>query len=119
MNTVKNIKKKVLLIRFSSFGDVTQSLSIPSKLAAWGAEVYWVTRLDLAPLLENHPSISKIWSLDKRKGFLGLINLIFELRSQKFTHIYDAHNNLRSHIISWCLKDLFLNPTLLRKSQKR
>lgn len=108
---------KVLIIRFSSFGDVTQALSIPVRLKALGPEVdvHWVTRLDLAPLLENHPHIKKIWTLDRKTGLKGLFSLLWQLRREKFTHVYDAHNNLRSHILSWGL----FPSHLLRKSQKR
>lgn len=116
---------KILLIRFSSFGDITQSLSLPSRLAELGGEVHWVTRKDFTPLLQGHPAITKIWSLDRKQGMLGLFQLIFALRKENFTHIYDAHNNLRSHLICWFLRpplaiERILNPPFfVRKSQKR
>ncbi|MEZ0392064.1 MAG: glycosyltransferase family 9 protein [Pseudobdellovibrionaceae bacterium] len=124
-------RNKILIIRFSSFGDVTQALSIPSKLAelagpeSKGAEIHWVTRQDLAPLLEGHPHLTRIWELNRRDGLKGLMLLICELKKQRFTHIYDAHNNLRSHLISWLLQPpwavtrLFDPPLFVRKSQKR
>ena len=92
---------KVLIIRFSSIGDLTQSLSIPSFIKSYvpQAEVHFVTRQDLSQIIQNHPNISKIWTLDRKEGFFGLIRLIKELRKEKFTHIYDAHNNLRSMLI--------------------
>ena len=120
---------RILLIRFSSFGDVTQSLSIPTRLselspAHGGLEVHWVTRKDMAPLLESHPHITKIWTLDKTEGIRGLWALIQDLKKAHFTHIYDAHNNMRSHLISWFLRPplavtrWFDPPLFLRKSQK-
>ncbi len=92
---------KILIIRFSSIGDLTQALSIPSFIKSYvaEAEIHFVTRHDLAPLLENHPNINKIWKLDRKSGFSGLINLARELKAQNFTHIYDAHNNLRSFVL--------------------
>jgi ADP-heptose:LPS heptosyltransferase len=122
---------KILIIRFSSFGDITQALSIPSKLAELAGkdniapEIQWAIREDLAPLLEGHPFISKIWRLDRRKGWQGLWQLIRSLQKERFSHIYDAHNNLRSHIISWFLRPplafsrIFDPPFFIRKSQKR
>ncbi len=118
---------KILIIRFSSFGDVVQSLSLPTRLAELGmpSEIHWVTRKDMAPLLEGHPFISKIWTLDRAQGLVGLFQLISELKKQRFTHIYDAHNNLRSRLISLMLQppvaiSRWLNPPLfIRKSQKR
>lgn len=122
---------KILIIRFSSFGDVTQALSIPTKLAELsrdhekGVEIHWVTRQDLAPLLEGHPYLTRIWELNRKDGLIGLFRLIRALKKEKFSHIYDAHNNLRSHVIGWFLRPplalsrIFLPPAFLRKSQKR
>lgn len=113
-------KSKYLIIRFSSFGDVTQALSIPSKIQFHDpqAEIHWMTRQDLSPLLEGHPSLHKIWKLNKFAGLSGLLQLAKELRAQNYTHIYDAHNNLRSHIVSWILR-WGRSIIFLRKSQKR
>lgn len=94
-------KTKVLLIRFSSFGDVTQALSLPTKIKEQfkDCEIHWVTREDYKSLLENHPNIDRIWLFNRKKGLKELVSLAGELRSQSFTHVYDAHNNLRSWII--------------------
>lgn len=124
--TAKN-KPKLLLIRFSSLGDVTQCLSVPTRLKELvpHGEIHWVIRSDLAELLKGHPFIDKVWEVDKSSGFKGLWQTILALKKQNYSHIYDAHNNLRSHLICWFLKPpLALSrimdpPLLLRKSQKR
>lgn len=92
---------KILIIRFSSIGDLTQALSIPSFVKSYvpQAEIHFVTRKDLSSLVENHPAIHKIWTLDRKEGLRGLFRLISVLRKENFTHIYDAHNNLRSFFI--------------------
>lgn len=92
---------KILIIRFSSIGDLTQALSIPSLIHQHTphTEIHFVTRQDLADLLENNPHIQKIWRLDRKQGFSGLWKMIQELKKENFTHIYDAHNNLRSLMI--------------------
>lgn len=97
---------KILIIRFSSIGDLTQALSLPAfiKLHEPDAIIHLVTRLDLAELAQNNPAIERIWSLDKKSGFKGLIQLVGELRLQNFTHVYDAHNNLRSFILRTFLR---------------
>lgn len=120
-------KVKVLLIRFSSFGDITQSLSIPTRLKelAPSTEVHWVTRLEFSDLVETHPFVDKLWTLDKKLGLIGLFKIISQLQKEKFDYIYDAHNNLRSRIITWMLcppwnlSRWFSPPQLTRKSQKR
>lgn len=92
---------KILIIRFSSIGDLAQALSIPGFLydADPKTEIHFVTRADLAPLAQNNPYIQKVWQLDKATGLRGLVQLIQQLRHERFTHIYDAHNNLRSFLI--------------------
>jgi ADP-heptose:LPS heptosyltransferase len=92
---------KVLIIRFSSIGDLTQALSIPGHIRQFHpeAEIQFVTRQDLSGLLENNPNIQKIWRLDRKKGLGGLRLLIQQMKNENFTHIYDAHNNLRSFLI--------------------
>lgn len=115
-------KEKILIIRFSSFGDVTQCLSVADALKNHfvDSEVHWITRSDMAPLLSHHPSIAKIWPYDKKTGFGGLLDICAKLRHEKYTRIYDAHNNLRSRVISFFLRaPLFLRPILLRRSIRR
>lgn len=108
---------KILIIRFSSIGDLTQSLSIPGFIKSIfpTAEIHFVTREDLSSLVENHPAVSRVWKLDRKKGSTGLKNLIFELRTQNYTHIYDAHNNLRS----WFIRKLVSAPNKLVKPMMR
>lgn len=121
-------RAKILIIRFSSFGDVTQTLSVATKLSEIkNSEIHWCVRTDLAELLKNHPHIFKIWPLERREGIKGLIKIAWLLRKEKFTHIYDAHSSLRSQIITlilspWLQPSRLLSfpwPKFLRKSQKR
>jgi lipopolysaccharide heptosyltransferase II len=116
-------KEKILMIRFSSFGDITQCLSVPSLLKRHfnEVEVHWVTREDMAPLLEGHPAIQRIWKFSRQQGLLSLLRLALELRAQKFTRVYDAHNNLRSHVITMVLRFPWIGgaPVLLRRSIRR
>jgi len=129
MQIEKSTKNKILIIRFSSIGDVIQSLSIPSKLIEGfpKSEIHWLTRSDLAPILEGHPHIHQIHRLDRRGGVAGLLKRAWELRSEHFTHIYDAHNNLRSRTLTLILRlgrlgifpGTLRPPLLLRRSVKR
>lgn len=113
-------KGRFLIIRFSSFGDVTQSLSIPSaiKNAYPEAEIDWITRKDMAPLLRHHPAIHRIWEYDRKTGLKGLWTLLKAMSTTRYTHIYDAHNNLRSRMVYWKL-GLFHSTKFIRRSQKR
>ncbi|MFV3409204.1 glycosyltransferase family 9 protein [Bdellovibrio bacteriovorus] len=115
---------KFLIIRFSSFGDVVQTLSVPSAIKETypNAEIHWITRKDMAPLLKNHPNIHRIWEFDRKAGLKGLIKLCLQMRKEGFTHIYDAHNNMRSRVISWILRPLGIlgmGPKFIRRSIRR
>lgn len=96
---------KILLIRFSSFGDVLQTLSVAGRLAESfpDAEIHWVARAEYHDLIATHPRVARVWTLSKGAGFRDLWRLGRELERQRFTHIYDAHNNLRSHLLGWQL----------------
>lgn len=112
---------KFLILRFSSFGDVTQCLSVPSKIAQQyqRAKIHWAIRADLASLLENHPHIHHIWKLPRKSGFRELLELARTLNSENYTHVYDAHNSTRSWFLSTYLKIFSPRFQFIRKSQKR
>jgi len=97
--------RKVLIIRFSSFGDVLQSLSIVGaiKQVYPTCEIHWVTRGEFAPLIATHPGVERVWPLDRESGIKGLIQLSGILNGENFSHVYDAHNNLRSMVLGWRL----------------
>ena len=94
---------KILVIRFSSFGDVLQTLSVVGRLreAFPQAEIHWVTREEFVPLIKMHPHLHRTWSLRRGAGLFDVLRLGRGLRAEGFTHVYDAHNNLRSHILGW------------------
>lgn len=116
------MKKKILIIRFSSFGDIVQSLSMIEILKANypDSEVHWLVRSDLSSILVDFNGICKIWSFDRKDGLLGLIRLAFQLKKEKFDLIYDAHNNLRSKIVSLVLCPLgSFSSKFLRRYKER
>ncbi len=108
---------KVLIIRLSSFGDIVQAMSVLAPLHARfpTAQIDWLVRSDNVSILPCSTQVSKIWSFDRKQGLWGLVQLALELRAQNYTHVYDAHSNLRSRIVS-----LFLNPAhFVRRSKER
>lgn len=106
---------KILVIRFSSFGDVLQTLSVAGRLGESfpQAEIHWVIRSEFEPLVSKHPRVHKVWTVGKGAKLSDLLRLGRALRTENFTHIYDAHNNLRSHILGWLLNGVFAWRVLL------
>lgn len=113
--------KKILIVRFSSFGDIAQALPSSQLLREeWSdAEVHWLTRSDFHDFVKCCTAVDQVWSLDRKTGLPGLIQIIRRLHQEKFTHLYDAHNNLRSWLIKISLKVLSPSLVILTRSKNR
>lgn len=113
---------KFLIIRFSSIGDIIQCLGIISGIREHfpDADIHWITRKDMAPILEMDRRINKIWGFDKATGLKGLLHMTKELRKEHYDYIYDAHSNIRSNILKFILSPLPSHkPYILLRNKKR
>lgn len=114
-------KNKVLIIRFSSFGDILQGFTIPRiiKQNDSDTEVYWMTRSDFADLVKTNSDVDHVIAFDRKLGLLGLLKLSFELKKIGFNNIYDAHNNVRSFFVRTILQMTFPMPRVLVRPKNR
>lgn len=112
---------KILIIRFSSFGDIVQGMStlIPLRQKFKNAQIHWLTRQDMSVLMDHNTMLDKLWIFERKAGLLGLIKLAFELRKENFTHVYDAHANIRSLIVCLILRARFKTPYFIKRSKER
>lgn len=103
---------RLLVIRFSSIGDVTQALSIPAHIHRRypDAEIHFLTKNAFAALMENHPHIHQVWTLES-----SFFKLARKLNALGFDGVYDAHNNLRSNLFYF----LISAPQKLQKPMHR
>ena len=87
---------KVLIIRFSSIGDIVLTTPVIRclKTSLPACEVHYCTKKSYAGILEANPYVDKLHLLGE-----SLNALIAELRKEKFDYIVDLHNNLRTRII--------------------
>ena len=96
----------ILLIRFSSLGDLVLTTPIYRELR----KIYPDSRLTLLTsegfgrVLENNPHLDEIIYHHRKETRNDLEKLIDQLLLQKFDLIYDIHNSLRSRWIGWQLK---------------
>jgi heptosyltransferase-2 len=114
--------KKVLIIRFSSFGDIVQCSSVVELIRQKypDAVIDWVTRSEFDYLVKLNHDVNNVWSFNKKLGFKGLIDLGFKLRALNYTHVYDAHNNLRSLMLSLMMRSrIFNRPKWLTRPKDR
>ena len=91
-------RPKVLIVRFSSLGDVVLATSAAQYLKAQGdVEVFFATKSAFAPLLRGQACIDEVWKLED----FGLRGLAREARQRGITAILDLHGNLRSRALGW------------------
>lgn len=113
--------KKILIIRLSSIGDIIQCMSVTAgfKNHHPSCEIHWIVRKDLASLLEIDPRINRLIAFDRKQGFAGLIKMAFQLKKEGYTHIYDAHSNIRSNILKTILCPLGSKSKLITRRKNR
>lgn len=95
-----NDVKKILLIRFSSIGDVLLTTPVLRAIATQlhKTELHVITKKAFVPLLENNPHISRLHSF-----VIEIDECIDTLQAQQFDLIIDLHNNLRSRRLTTAL----------------
>ncbi len=91
---------RILIIRFSSFGDIFQALeaAVHIKRADPTATIDWLVRHDFAKLLEGQESIDQVIPFDRKQSAFALIKTSWHL-APHYVRVYDAHTNLRSLIV--------------------
>lgn len=114
--------KKILIIRFSSFGDIIQMLGTTRFLheKVENSSIDLITKKEFQGLVASSEYISRVYAFDKKQGLFGLIKWSVQFRKTSYDLIYDAHNNIRSHIVCFMIR--FLNrqaPKLIRRPKDR
>ena len=95
---------KVLIIRFSSIGDIVLTTSLLRQLKEqWEGpiEIHYLVKQKFASVLAHNPRISKIHCFDK-----SVSECYDELLAQGFDYIFDLQGNLRSSLVKRKLKSL-------------
>ena len=113
---------KVLIIRLSSLGDIVQALECASTIKGTypQSELHWMVKEEFSSILRCNKEIDHSVEFEKKSGLLGFLRLCFQLRKENYTHVYDAHNNLRSFLASSILRLRFRKrPRYLRRSKQR
>ncbi len=87
---------KVLIVRFSSIGDIIYTTPVVRclKQQVQGVEVHYLTKSNFSFLLDQNPYIDKLIFLKP-----SLSETIRDLKLEKYDFIIDLHNSLRSTII--------------------
>jgi ADP-heptose:LPS heptosyltransferase len=88
------MEEKRLHLRLSSLGDV-----ILASAALQVKKADWVVSKEFAELLVSHPSLGKLWCLDRKQGLRAWFQLCRMLWEEKYTHVYDLHGSLRTRLM--------------------
>jgi ADP-heptose:LPS heptosyltransferase len=91
---------KILIIRFSSIGDIVLTTPVIRALKTQleDAEIHYATKAQYKSILEFNPYVDKLFLLGK-----SLSELITQLKLEKYDCVIDLHHNLRTQIIKTAL----------------
>lgn len=89
-------KKKILIIRLSSIGDIIWTTPVIRCLKTQldSVELHYCTKTQYKSLVESNPYIDKIHYLED-----NLKQLVAVLKKEKYDHIVDLHKNIRTLLI--------------------
>jgi ADP-heptose:LPS heptosyltransferase len=85
--------KKILVIRFSSIGDIILTTPVIRclKQQLTGTEIHFLTKKQYLPILETNPYIDKLYSIHEK-----IDEVIPELKRENYDQVIDLHKNFRS-----------------------
>lgn len=93
------MSKKILVIRFSSIGDIVLTSPVIRTLhQQLGAEVHFLTKESFAPIMQANPYVTRVISLSE-----DFEKMIDELREENYNHVVDLHHNVRTKRIKLAL----------------
>jgi ADP-heptose:LPS heptosyltransferase len=101
----KDTLHKILILRFSSMGDVAIVASFLQEFCEQNPTIslMMVSKKQFQPFFENLTGVAfhALEAETKHKGIFGLWKLYKELKSYQPQAVADLHDNIRSHIISF------------------
>ena len=89
--------KKILIVRFSSIGDIVQSTSPLRTIrnAFPDSQITFLTLCDCAPILELHPDINCLLTINRKQTLKEIWDMRSYLRDQNYQLIFDLHNSIQ------------------------
>src|SRR6201986_2167219 len=92
---------KILVIRFSSMGDIIYTTPVVRCLKKQlpDAEIHFLTKPAFKYIYDNNPYVDKLLLLKQTLG-----ETINELKAERYDYIIDLHNNLRTTLIKLNLR---------------
>lgn len=91
---------KVLIVRFSSIGDIVLTTPVIRCLKSQipNVEIHYLTKASFKIILENNPHINRLWTINK-----SIDEVVSALKKEKFDYLIDLHHNVRTLSLKWKL----------------
>jgi len=101
----------ILIIKPSALGDIVQALPALSALRKSfpDAEISWLVRPEFAPLLENHPHLTRVIHFDRKflgkawfhpGAFAAMLSLFRQIRRCQFDAVFDFQGLFRTAFLA-------------------
>lgn len=92
---------KVLILRFSSIGDIVLTTPIIRclKEQVKEIEIHFLTKQSFVPILDSNPFLTKVYGFQK-----NVSEVLSQLNDEGYDYIIDLHHNLRTKQVIWALK---------------
>lgn len=102
----KTDAKKILVLRFSSLGDIVMTTAMVRALRKRfpSAQIDMVVRRDFLDVIKHNPHLNQKIGLDRKEGWRGLFRMARAINQEKYDLIYDAHRSLRTLLLMPFLK---------------
>jgi len=103
--------KNILIIKPSALGDIVQALPALSALRKSfpDAQISWLVRPQFAPLLENHPHLTRVIHFDRKflgkawfhpGAFAAMLSLFRRIRRCQFDAVFDFQGLFRTAFLA-------------------
>lgn len=95
---------KILIIRFSSIGDIVLTTPIIrcTRKKFPNAAIHFLTKERFRSIVEHNPNVDKVYTLSG-----DIQPLILELLKERYDVVIDLHKNLRTRYVSYMLRQAF------------
>lgn len=89
----RNYKVKILVVRFSSIGDVVLTTPVVRALKNQldFPEIHYLTKKPFASILEGNTNVDRVITIDK-----SIDEVVEKLKKEKYDWVIDLHNNIRT-----------------------
>lgn len=96
-----NSKKKILLIRTSSLGDLVHSIpSIHAIKKSFDCEISFLTNREYGEFVRCFNDVDRVLTFNRKQFTRGLIEIFYELRKERYDLVIDLQGLLKSAIIA-------------------